>query len=154
MPGTGFGATDLDPLERYGAMRAQQALFDVQPLASGPSTGYDEFVDAQGEVRPAWQELADCVRERGRDGLARLRAAVRGLVDNDGITYVQVDRHGEAITDTDGTEIDTTEFFGPSGEQAAAAAGDDDEDDDDDDSEDAGDEAEAQNDEVKADDTK
>ena len=105
MPGTGFGATDLDPLERYGAMRAQQALFDVQPLASGPSTGYDEFVDAQGEVRPAWQELADCVRERGRDGLARLRAAVRGLVDNDGITYVQVDRHGEAITDTDGTAV-------------------------------------------------
>ena len=61
---------------------------------------------------------------------------------------------GATVTDTDGTEIDTTEFFGPSGEQAAAAAGDDDEDDDDDDSEDAGDEAEAQNDEVKADDTK
>lgn len=59
---------------------------------------------------------------------------------------------GATVTDTDGTEIDTTEFFGPSGEQAAAAAGDDDEDDDD--SEDAGDEAEAQNDEVKADDTK
>ncbi|CAA0134963.1 Trigger factor [Mycolicibacterium vanbaalenii] len=29
--------------------------------------------------------------------------------------------HGATVTDTDGTEIDTTEFFGPSGEQAAEA---------------------------------
>ncbi|PRC44302.1 trigger factor, partial [Mycobacterium sp. ITM-2017-0098] len=31
--------------------------------------------------------------------------------------------HGATVTDTDGTEIDTTEFFGPSGEAAAADAG-------------------------------
>jgi trigger factor len=31
--------------------------------------------------------------------------------------------HGAAVTDTDGNEIDTTEFFGPSGEQAEAAGG-------------------------------
>jgi trigger factor len=30
--------------------------------------------------------------------------------------------HGATVTDTDGTEIDTTEFFGPSGEAAAAGA--------------------------------
>ncbi len=30
--------------------------------------------------------------------------------------------HGATVTDTDGNVIDTTEFFGPSGEQAAAAA--------------------------------
>jgi trigger factor len=30
--------------------------------------------------------------------------------------------HGGTVTDTDGNVIDTTEFFGPSGEQAAAAA--------------------------------
>jgi trigger factor len=30
--------------------------------------------------------------------------------------------HGATVTDTDGTVIDTTEFFGPSGEQAAEAA--------------------------------
>ncbi|MEW5810179.1 MAG: trigger factor [Actinomycetota bacterium] len=29
--------------------------------------------------------------------------------------------HGATVTDTDGTEIDTTEFFGPSGDQAAEA---------------------------------
>jgi len=28
--------------------------------------------------------------------------------------------HGATVTDTDGTEIDTTEFFGPSGDEAAA----------------------------------
>ena len=32
--------------------------------------------------------------------------------------------HGATVTDTDGNEIDTTEFFGPSGEQAEAAAQD------------------------------
>jgi trigger factor len=29
--------------------------------------------------------------------------------------------HGATVTDTDGTEVDTTEFFGPSGEQAEPA---------------------------------
>ena len=92
---------DIDNLlTRYRAARAQQALFDVRP---GASTGYDEFVDAAGNVRPAWQELAECVGERGRGGLDQLRSIVRGLVDNDGITYIEVDRHGDAITNGDGT---------------------------------------------------
>ena len=92
---------DIDNLlTRYRAARAQQALFDVRP---GASTGYDEFVDAAGNVRPAWQELAECVGERGRGGLDQLRSIVRSLVDNDGITYIEVDRHGEAITNGNGT---------------------------------------------------
>ena len=88
-------------LARYRAARAQQALFDVR--GDRARTGYDEFVDAAGDVRPAWRELAECVGERGRGGLDRLRSTVRGLVDNDGITYIQVDRHGDAITNGDGT---------------------------------------------------
>ncbi len=92
---------DIDNLlARYRTARAQQALFDVRP---GASTGYDEFVDAAGNVRPAWQELAECVGERGRGGLDQLRSTVRSLVDNDGITYIQVDRHGDAITNGNGT---------------------------------------------------
>ncbi|MCW2563347.1 MAG: hypothetical protein JWQ31_1907 [Mycobacterium sp.] len=92
---------DIDNLlARYRTARAQQALFDVRP---GESTGYDEFVDAAGNVRPAWMELAECVGERGRDGLDQLRSIVRGLVDNDGITYIQVDGHGDAITNGNGT---------------------------------------------------
>jgi uncharacterized circularly permuted ATP-grasp superfamily protein/uncharacterized alpha-E superfamily protein len=91
---------DVDRLlAGYRAARAQQALFDVR---GGAGTGYDEFVDSAGNVRPAWQDLAECVGERGRAGLDRLRAVVRGLVDNAGITYFQFDGHGEAVTNGDG----------------------------------------------------
>jgi len=77
-----------DLLTRYRSARTQQALFDVRP----DTPGYDEFVDATGEVRPAWQEVADCVADRGPAGLVQLRGVVRSLVDNDGITYVRA--HG------------------------------------------------------------
>ena len=80
-------------LAGYRAARAQEALFD---LRHGPATGYDEFVDRDGRVRPAWTELADTIAERGRAGLDRLRSVVRGLIDSDGITYTEVDlgEHG------------------------------------------------------------
>jgi uncharacterized circularly permuted ATP-grasp superfamily protein/uncharacterized alpha-E superfamily protein len=87
---------DIDNLlARYRAVRSQQALFDVR--GDRAVTGYDELVDAAGNVRPAWQELAECVGERGRGGLDQLRSIVRGLVDNDGITYIEVDRHGSVL---------------------------------------------------------
>ena len=93
---------DIDHLlARYRTARAQQALFDVRGERAG--TGYDEFVDAAGNVRPTWRELAECVGDRGRGGLDQLRSIVRGLIDNDGITYIQVDRHGDAVTNGDGT---------------------------------------------------
>ncbi len=77
---------DIDNLlAGYRTARAQRALFDPRGSAI---TGYDEFVDAAGSVRPSWLELAEGVGERGRDGLERLRAVVSNLVDNDGITYV------------------------------------------------------------------
>ncbi|GJF08723.1 hypothetical protein NGTWS0302_22030 [Mycolicibacterium cyprinidarum] len=75
---------------------------DIPPA---PAADYDEFVDAAGHVRPAWQELAGCVREWGRGGLDRLRTVVRSLVDNDGITYIQVDHNGDAITTGDGAMV-------------------------------------------------
>jgi uncharacterized circularly permuted ATP-grasp superfamily protein/uncharacterized alpha-E superfamily protein len=93
---------DIDHLlARYRTARAQQTLFAVRGERAG--TGYDEFIDAAGNVRPAWQDLAECVGERGRGGLDQLRSIVRGLVDNDGITYIQVDQHGDAVTNGDGT---------------------------------------------------
>lgn len=102
--GVAGGRTDADGvLAGYRRTRAQQALFDVR--GSGAGSGYDEFVDVAGNVRPAWRELAECVGERGRGGLDRLRAEVRGLVDNDGINYIQVDRHGEAVTNGDGSAV-------------------------------------------------
>lgn len=72
-----------DPLAGYRAARAQAPLFDVRDVAS---VGYDELVSEAGGIRPVWQELTDCVRERGRPGLDQLRGVVRELVDNDGIT--------------------------------------------------------------------
>jgi uncharacterized circularly permuted ATP-grasp superfamily protein/uncharacterized alpha-E superfamily protein len=101
-PTPAVGLDTDNVLARYRTGRAQEPLFE---LRGGAGTGYDEFVDGVGNVRPAWQELAECVGERGRTGLDRLRSVVRGLVDNDGITYVQVDPHGDAVTNGDGTAV-------------------------------------------------
>ena len=86
-------------LAGYRAARTQEALFE---LRARPETGYDEFVDESGIIRPAWTELADAVGERGRAGLDKLRSTVRGLVENDGITYVQIDANGDAVTNGHG----------------------------------------------------
>jgi len=92
---TSAGAGDRYDADRllagYRAARAQEALFD---LRRGPASGYDEFVDADGNVRPAWAEVADAIAERGRAGLDRLRSVVHGLIDNDGITYTDVEPGG------------------------------------------------------------
>ncbi|WP_319454023.1 MULTISPECIES: circularly permuted type 2 ATP-grasp protein [unclassified Mycobacterium] len=101
-PFPAIGRDSDNVLAHYRTSRAQEALFD---LRGGSGSGYDEFVDAAGNVRPAWQELAECVAERGHGGLQQLRAVVRELVDNDGITYVQVDPHGDAVTNGDGTAV-------------------------------------------------
>ncbi|WP_232066778.1 circularly permuted type 2 ATP-grasp protein [Mycobacterium parmense] len=86
---TSGGRYDADRLlAGYKSARAQEALFD---LRDGPGIGYDEFVDHDGSIRPAWSELADTVAERGRAGLDRLRSVVHGLIDNDGISYTEVE---------------------------------------------------------------
>ncbi|MBU3749772.1 MAG: hypothetical protein FGM52_04870, partial [Mycobacterium sp.] len=97
---------DLGLLDGYRAALAQEALFDVRggalAAAGFGSTGYDEFIDGSGAVRPAWGELTELLDERGADGLDRLREVLTGLVDNDGITYIEIDRHGDAVTDSHG----------------------------------------------------
>jgi uncharacterized circularly permuted ATP-grasp superfamily protein/uncharacterized alpha-E superfamily protein len=77
-------------LAGYRAAWAQEALFDLRGGRSG-FAGYDEFVDAAGNVRPGWSEFAEIVGERGRAGLERLRATVSALLDKDGITYIAID---------------------------------------------------------------
>jgi uncharacterized circularly permuted ATP-grasp superfamily protein/uncharacterized alpha-E superfamily protein len=98
--------TDPDRLlDGYRFGRAQATLFDTR---GGAGAAYDEFVDAAGDIRPAWRELAEVVGERGRPGLDRLRSDVRMLVDNDGITYIEVGhdaRHGGLATDGHGTAV-------------------------------------------------
>jgi uncharacterized circularly permuted ATP-grasp superfamily protein/uncharacterized alpha-E superfamily protein len=96
------GRYDADRLlASYRAARAQEALFD---LRDGPRIGYDEFVDHDGNVRPAWTELADAVAERGRAGLDRLRSVVHSLIDNDGITYTEVDPNRDGPASGHGLE--------------------------------------------------
>lgn len=96
------GRYDVDRLlASYRAARAQEALFD---LRDGPGIGYDEFVDQDGNVRPGWTELADAIAERGRAGLDRLRSVVHGLIDNDGITYTEVDSHRDGPAGGHGLE--------------------------------------------------
>lgn len=89
--GPGPAADPHDPdqlLARYRASRTQAALFDVRGGHAGRAAGYDELIDADGRIRPAWRPLAEAIGERGLAGLDRLRSDVRGLVDNDGISYV------------------------------------------------------------------
>jgi uncharacterized circularly permuted ATP-grasp superfamily protein/uncharacterized alpha-E superfamily protein len=87
-PGDRYDADRL--LAGYRSARSQEALFDLRPTSSH-GAGYDEFLDENGKVRPAWTELADTVAERGRTGLNQLRSVVHSLIDNDGITYTEVD---------------------------------------------------------------
>lgn len=101
--GSDAGTGGLDPdrlLAGYRAGLAQQALFDTGAEA-GPSDrrGYDELLEPAGDVRADWRELEALIAERGRDGLHRLREVVRRLVDDNGIGYIEIDRHGEAGTD-------------------------------------------------------
>ncbi len=87
----------------YRGAGAQPALFDWR---GGPrGTGYDEFIDADGNVRPNWAELAAVVSERGHAGLDRLRATVSALIDHDGITYIAVDQNGEIVSNGEGSAI-------------------------------------------------
>ncbi|WP_428340470.1 circularly permuted type 2 ATP-grasp protein [Mycobacterium sp.] len=85
--------SDVDRLlAGYRTARAQETLFDLRPPSlQGPVIGFDEFLDENGNVRPAWSDLADAVGDRGRAGMSRLSSAVRRLVDNDDITYTGVD---------------------------------------------------------------
>ena len=59
--GSGLSRPSHDPdrlLAGYRAARAQDTLFDLRGGAGTfGGTGYDEFVDATGTVRPSWQEL-------------------------------------------------------------------------------------------------
>jgi len=50
-------------------------------------TPYDELVAADGAPRPAWEEIAVGLDRRSARDLARLRAQVDRLLDDDGVTY-------------------------------------------------------------------
>ncbi|KAA8967331.1 circularly permuted type 2 ATP-grasp protein [Mycobacterium sp.] len=88
-------------LAGYRAAWAQEALFDLRSGSAGV-VGYDEFIDAAGNIRPDWSAFAEVVGERGRAGLDRLRATVRARLDNEGITYIPIDHRDGATGDGHG----------------------------------------------------
>lgn len=111
-------------LDGYRTARAQETLFE---LREGPATGYDEFVDAHGNVRPAWTELAGAVTERGRAGLDRLRSVVHSLIDHDGITYTGIepsrDEHGAHGLEPGPWRLDTLPLVVSAADWAVLEAG-------------------------------
>ena len=64
MSGPGPTADPYDPdhlLARYRATRIQAALFDVRGGQAGRAAGYDELIDGDGRIRPAWRPLAEAI---------------------------------------------------------------------------------------------
>ncbi|WAC89608.1 circularly permuted type 2 ATP-grasp protein [Mycobacterium sp. Aquia_213] len=105
--GTSGDHYDADRLlAGYRTARTQEALFDLRPAGAQPA-GYDEFLDEDGNVRPAWTELADTVAQRGRMGLNQLRSVVHSLIDNDGITYTEVEPDGGRALEPRPWSLDT-----------------------------------------------
>ncbi|WP_067844849.1 circularly permuted type 2 ATP-grasp protein [Nocardia lijiangensis] len=83
---------------RYRAEGGHSGAYDE----CGRPTGdyYDELVDADGAVRQMWSELSADFVEIGIAGLGRLDTRVRRLIEDDGITYTEVVRAGEAAIPT------------------------------------------------------
>ena len=82
------------------ARRGPSRRCSIREAARSPDTTNSSM---RQECPAILAELAECVGERGRGGLEHLRAVVRSLVDNDGISYVQLDNNGEAVTNGDGS---------------------------------------------------
>ena len=66
-------------LAGYRAAWAQEALFDLRGGRAG-AVGYDEFVDAAGNIRPSWAQFAEVIGERGRAASEEARAELTELL--------------------------------------------------------------------------
>lgn len=85
---------ETDPLAEYRVAGRQTALLD--PGGHLTRGQYDELVDADGRIRPMWRELADDFAEQGAQALVGLSDRVRRLVQDDGITYTDIETDGSA----------------------------------------------------------
>ncbi len=62
-------------------------------VATGPGLSrFDEMIDADQVIRPAWSEVAAGMTHLGDAGLQRIRGQVQQMLDNDGVTYIPVDQ--------------------------------------------------------------
>lgn len=85
-PGTNGGVAS-----RYAKYLAAAAITGSLDACGLPTDGYyDELVNSRGRLRPIWAELSTDFLEQGRDGLNRIDARVRRLIEDDGITYTEL----------------------------------------------------------------
>ncbi|MET7773085.1 circularly permuted type 2 ATP-grasp protein [Nocardia sp. NPDC005366] len=84
--------------EQFARYRAESVASGGYDECGGPTAGYyDELVDADGSVRSMWSELSSAFVDIGTSGLGRLDTRVRRLIEDDGITYTEVNGSGEPV---------------------------------------------------------
>ncbi|MGZ8179763.1 circularly permuted type 2 ATP-grasp protein [Williamsia sp. SKLECPSW1] len=73
--------------------RDRFALFDADGgvhLDGRGDVPYDEFVDADGAIRPHWSELVEAYARSGESGLSRTGTRLSAMIADEGITYTPV----------------------------------------------------------------
>ncbi|WP_082393628.1 circularly permuted type 2 ATP-grasp protein [Nocardia arizonensis] len=84
--------------EQFARYRAESEAGGPFDECGGPTAGYyDELVDTEGAIRPMWSELSTDFVHLGTNGLGRLDTRVRRLIEDDGITYTEVNGSGEPV---------------------------------------------------------
>lgn len=81
--------------EQFARYREEGGASGAYDECGLPTSGYyDELVDPQGTVRSMWSELSSDFLDIGTTGLGRLDTRVRRLIEDDGITYTEVNGSG------------------------------------------------------------
>ncbi len=82
----------MSVLRDYAAAVSQPTL-PLSSLPHGPAdlSRYDEVVDADGSLRPAWQSLAGLALALTPSELARVEGEITRFLADDGVTYVRPD---------------------------------------------------------------
>lgn len=88
--------------DRYRA--EGHTLFDPARLAASadrPANSYDELLEADGAIRPAWADLARIYQLRGPDRLRDSAARLAAAVSDDGVVYNEFDGQHTVTRDWD-----------------------------------------------------
>ena len=91
--------------DRYRA--EGHTLFDPDRLtrlaasADRPADSYDELLEADGAIRPAWADLARIYQLRGPDRLRDSAARLAAAVSDDGVVYNEFDGQHTVTRDWD-----------------------------------------------------
>lgn len=88
--------------DRYRA--EGHTLFDPARLAASadrPADSYDELLEADGAIRPAWADLARIYQLRGPDRLRDSAARLAAAVSDDGVVYNEFDGQHTVTRDWD-----------------------------------------------------